>query len=624
MNYLHNNLTALARVNPQLANFLWRVPSAEWAEEVASNKLSVDIDSKTSVLIQDNEEELTKIKGLDFSNIFDICCFGFGNGSEIEKFFLSTGKQTGLFLFEFRPDFLVRVFQTKDFTAILSSPRVHLFVGTPWGRVFEVIQEFLVRLAVVEINEGVIHIHENQASFSLFPQYYRSLVNSFMEQLRIGVSHVKTVKLNSKLYTRQILKNLPVILGGHDILRLQNVWKGKPIICVAAGPSLDEDIPILKDLQDKALIICADTAYHILSKNGIHPAVVCSIDPHEGNKQLYENTKTSPKVCLVADARASNATVQKFDGPKITFSDGRMFLTKLLSCCGRPVLKFPASGSVAHLVFHLANYMGADPIFLSAYDMCYAKGKIYASGTMYEDLSKDWAKIQNEQINKEKKEGNIHEIPNTSKEMVITNSTLLSYLRNLEELISGSSALVVDLSKGAMKRGTVIKKWEQVISVFSDSSFKSIFTSLKAEDISLVLKIEELSTFLLSFAETLETVCGHYRTMEEITKRGSLVCEQEDKSELPGLKKQMEELMPKLDSLATQEFLAMWREYDQEATVKVMFDDLNVAHKTELSSVMDTMALRFNRDITYYSGMATSGEELRELLLKTVEELKCL
>ena len=49
---------------------------------------------------------------------------------------------------------------------------------------------------------------------------------------------------------------------------------------MCAGPSLDKNIQELKKIQGRALIIVVDAALRAVMRAGIHPDLVCTVDPN--------------------------------------------------------------------------------------------------------------------------------------------------------------------------------------------------------------------------------------------------------------------------------------------------------------------------------------------------------
>lgn len=66
-----------------------------------------------------------------------------------------------------------------------------------------------------------------------------------------------------------------------------------PCILVAAGPSLDKNISLLKEYQNNCLIICADVVLYRLVEEGIHPDFVCTIDPSDSFSRFWKGIDTS-------------------------------------------------------------------------------------------------------------------------------------------------------------------------------------------------------------------------------------------------------------------------------------------------------------------------------------------
>ena len=89
-------------------------------------------------------------------------------------------------------------------------------------------------------------------------------------------------------YLLNTLANLPVLASEADAAALTDLFTGIPAIVVGAGPSLDENLPVLRHLQDRALLVAVDTAVRPLLAAGIHPHLVVSVDPGDANAQTLE------------------------------------------------------------------------------------------------------------------------------------------------------------------------------------------------------------------------------------------------------------------------------------------------------------------------------------------------
>ena len=98
----------------------------------------------------------------------------------------------------------------------------------------------------------------------------------------------------------------------------QNLFKNKPILYIAAGPSLDEKINWVKDNQDKFFIICIGRALKKLLDNNIRVDIVVTLDEQEFLSQTQFDDETMSKMSKNTIVFASSITndnlIKKFKG----------------------------------------------------------------------------------------------------------------------------------------------------------------------------------------------------------------------------------------------------------------------------------------------------------------------
>lgn len=86
----------------------------------------------------------------------------------------------------------------------------------------------------------------------------------------------------------------------HDGYRTLNLYalskntffRNKPILLLAAGPSLKENLTWVKENKDKFIIIAISAVLNTLYKNDIKPDIVTHIDGYEGSWPLFEGIPT--------------------------------------------------------------------------------------------------------------------------------------------------------------------------------------------------------------------------------------------------------------------------------------------------------------------------------------------
>ena len=95
-----------------------------------------------------------------------------------------------------------------------------------------------------------------------------------------------------------ILANTPTIIRSPGVKRLFNRFENLPAIIVGAGPSLDKNVTLLREVKDRAVIIAVDRTLGLLLPLGITPHLVPSIDyskinydekyaPHQLEEKLF-------------------------------------------------------------------------------------------------------------------------------------------------------------------------------------------------------------------------------------------------------------------------------------------------------------------------------------------------
>ena len=172
--------------------------------------------------------------------------------------------------------------------------------------------------------------------------------------------------------------------------RLFGAFKGVPAIICGAGPSLNKQIPLLKELKDRALIFAGGSAMNAVTGAGLSPHFGAGIDP---NPAQYERI-------------ISNAA---FEVPY--FYRNRMFHEAFLAlhgdslylngCGGYPVAEWMefklglegeviAEGhNVIHFLVEIARSLGCGPIIFVGMDLAFTGKEAYASGIVGESSMKD-------------------------------------------------------------------------------------------------------------------------------------------------------------------------------------------------------------------------------------------
>jgi len=185
------------------------------------------------------------------------------------------------------------------------------------------------------------------------------------------------------------IRNLPYVFNRPNLKNLKGILNGRKVICVSSGPSLDKQLPLLKKVQGKAVIICAESAFKALLAHDIEPDIVCILERGENSLHFsIEGAKIPNKTYLFGLTIIEPKIYEKWGERAIPcFKDNLTFSNELHERLG-DFGKFPSGNSVAHFNLMLAEYLGAEDIILIGQDLAFSdSGEHHSKSTPYAKLN---------------------------------------------------------------------------------------------------------------------------------------------------------------------------------------------------------------------------------------------
>lgn len=200
---------------------------------------------------------------------------------------------------------------------------------------------------------------------------------------RASLRH-RTACLRGKGWLRHYLENLPALAATPGLPALQNAFAGVPAIIVAAGPSLDQNMHLLAELREHALVLAVNTAATALGKAGIRPDAIVAIESLDVSPQLRELPWLS-EVPAFLELTGHPAIWALPFAAKIPISVDTSSCTAF-SARIDPAHHLSAGFCVANAATSIAYVLGCNPIVLVGSDLAYAGDRVYASGTAFGDM----------------------------------------------------------------------------------------------------------------------------------------------------------------------------------------------------------------------------------------------
>ncbi|MHB8062974.1 MAG: 6-hydroxymethylpterin diphosphokinase MptE-like protein, partial [Ruminiclostridium sp.] len=176
------------------------------------------------------------------------------------------------------------------------------------------------------------------------------------------------------------INNWKYTFKGVDHIYFKNLYKGKPAIIVAAGPSIDKSIEYLKNIKGKALILCADAALDVLLDEGIVPDIVASIERIEGTIRFYQREHIPQEVVYVGANQVQGPILDRMSRIIFTGRTGDAFFREFNKSIGLENLNI--GNNVSHILLAFAQFLGCSTVIFTGLDLAYPQGVTHAKRTL--------------------------------------------------------------------------------------------------------------------------------------------------------------------------------------------------------------------------------------------------
>lgn len=267
----------------------------------------------------------------------------------------------------------------------------------------------------------------------------RDLVNLELATPFINQRHAEQ---EQHLLTTRFKKNAQYIQQDRDVQELFGSEKDQTILIAAAGPTLLENLPLLRELQATSTLIALDAALPSLATNNIYPALTICQDAHPTfiHNFLNINDQNLQSTALVYFPTVHSSALQCWQGDRFTaYTEGSIY-RELQKKQPKGVLF--SAGSVIHPAVDLAVKMGAVKIIFIGADFGFPDGTSHAEGCPVRiEIPKDSCRV---------------EVINGHGRYIATWSSLLGFLRDLESYIARYPGIsFLNMSRnGAVIHGT--------------------------------------------------------------------------------------------------------------------------------------------------------------------------
>lgn len=191
----------------------------------------------------------------------------------------------------------------------------------------------------------------------------------------IGNVNTYLSKAHGQFYST--LLNFVDIIKNPNISDLVDIYKGKTALIACAGPSLKQNIDIIKKNQNKFVIFALNTTAKLLIENGIEPDFIVAIENY-APLEHFKNVDTQ-KYYFIEEA-ALNPEVKKLKTKKtFNFISKNNFLNDYIRECLKLDDEIYSFGTVSYTALESAYIMGFDRIILVGQNLAYDGARCYST-----------------------------------------------------------------------------------------------------------------------------------------------------------------------------------------------------------------------------------------------------
>ena len=359
-----------------------------------------------------------------------VCLYGFGLGYHIDSILEKIGSTGFLLTIELSTDLLLAAMVLRNQSKVLLNDRFHIIYGLNEEIVSNEISNYMGKMENKKTNGLEVHFHS--PSFKCIPKSFPKLTNS----LEILLMERRFPAVLGDIEKENYILNKKIVEKNSGIQILFSKHEAKPGLLVSAGPSLDDILPYLKQIDKKFILACVDTAFPILSRERITLDYVFSLDPQEDSFQYFQDHLENTAK-LIFTPSANTKVIHYYKGEKfVVFKKTSTLFDKNESDI-KTKGSSQSGGSVSCLALDVLIQFGCNPIFLIGQDLSFPNNRTYSSFSnsnkqMLDNLNHE--SMLKENHNAETRKRKTIKVENISGNKVETNQAMYSYLRGIEEI----------------------------------------------------------------------------------------------------------------------------------------------------------------------------------------------
>lgn len=235
-----------------------------------------------------------------------IAVYGLGLGYHVDAIVKKNSSKHIVYVFEYNMDLVKYCKEINN--NVFKHENVNI-IGSDDAKFYEKLADCLGKAEDIIIHRASLETIKftNESLYNLIDDY--SLVKQSDE------NNEKLAELSKENFEFNTKQNYKLISEFIDLFKSSN----KPYVITASGPSLDNDLDLLKENREKFNIISLGSSLRALMNKGIKPDTIVILDGKEIVKKQFEGYENED-IPLCFCAKASRWAVSDYKGPKYIFN----------------------------------------------------------------------------------------------------------------------------------------------------------------------------------------------------------------------------------------------------------------------------------------------------------------
>ncbi len=347
-----------------------------------------------------------------------IAVSGFGDGVHVRTLLSVIPPRTRVFVAEASLPNLRSILDQVDLRDVLGDPR--LLLGA--GEIDDAFMQVLPSEHAMEMTDVEPWIFS--PSFNAAPAYYARFFTEFARFVDFRRKLEGTRVVDAALWQTNSFANLAALADAPELPALAELFRGRPMVLVSAGPSLDESLEFLRAASEVAVIVTVNSSYRAVRNAGIVPHIVMAADPREFTARGFAGIPVDG-TWLVTTPIVNPEVVRIFAGRAFIWSGGNELFLELRRRLGlKPGIRIVEQGTVSASAVDLAIILGCDRLCMVGQDLAVrADGRSHAEDSFYSDLNAN--KVETSLCRR---------LPGNTLSEVLVEEKLYIYLKTFEQL----------------------------------------------------------------------------------------------------------------------------------------------------------------------------------------------